>query len=276
MPEADPQPNAKTPGHSPFAEQLGRSPFADQLRVPQFGIIHLLIWSAVTAVLLKYYLAMMDEPIPHGSVMQFRAMRGLQCVYAIVLASTLTGSGVLIRARCYVAFKRLQPGHWIVLIVAIGSILHLAAWPLYRFSSGVGMTSMWMYLVSTATISTSIVAAYVCAIVQLRDAKRWKVLLGAKALGEGATAALSWLSLIMVLSSGFQYQAMIFSRSIQGCSSIGRVAIFILLLVVVALDFPRRASRDWLHWLGVGTFGLTYAIGFAWEVCYAFFRQTAL
>ena len=43
------------PGESPFAP---RSPFAEHYRPPRLGIIHLLAWTAATAVLLKFSMAM--------------------------------------------------------------------------------------------------------------------------------------------------------------------------------------------------------------------------
>lgn len=122
MSEADPQADVETPGPSPFAEQLRvSSPFAEQFRVPQFGIIHLLIWSTVTAVLLKYYLAIADESSFQESPVQLWLIRISQSLSAILVGSIVIGSGILIRARCYKMLRRLQPGHWLVLVVTFGA-----------------------------------------------------------------------------------------------------------------------------------------------------------
>ncbi len=54
MTDVDENRTNETPAVSPG------SPFAEQFQVPQFGIIHLLAWGAVTAVLLKY--SAIDNP----------------------------------------------------------------------------------------------------------------------------------------------------------------------------------------------------------------------
>ena len=191
-----------------------------------------------------------------------------------LLGSALTGAGILIRARCYTMFKRLQPGHWFVLIFSLNSILQLILWPFYKLLSGGGPEAMWVYLASSTVIGSLTLAAYVCAIVLLHDAKRWRILFGAKTLGEGTAVAMYAVGLVVALCSRQGYPSgMLFSNSMQGCSSIGSAVILVMLLVVVALDLPRRSSRDWLHWLGVGTFALTYAISIAWEVFYTFFYR---
>ncbi len=147
MSEADPQADVETPGPSPFAEQLRvSSPFAEQFRVPQFGIIHLLIWSTVTAVLLKYYLAIADESSFQESPVQLWLIRISQSLSAILVGSIVIGSGILIRARCYKMLRRLQPGHWLVLVVTFRALLNLIAWPIYRhflreFDVGLGLHS---------------------------------------------------------------------------------------------------------------------------------------
>jgi len=164
--------------------------------------IDLMIWTAVTAVLLKYYLAMIvDDFASHYSVALFWVERVSQCVFAIVSASTLVGSGILIRARCYTMFKRLQPGHWLVLIASLGCILQLIAWPFYDLFEAIGVNTNWVCFVSIAIISTLKFAAFVFAIMQLRDAKRWRVLMGAAALDEGADAALAGVSVVIAICS---------------------------------------------------------------------------
>lgn len=86
-----------------------------------------MIWCAVTAVLLKYFLAMQDESFFRNSPAALWAMRITQSFYAIATASVLVGAGVLLRARCYRMLRSLQPGHWLVLITALGALLGLLA-----------------------------------------------------------------------------------------------------------------------------------------------------
>jgi mannose/fructose/N-acetylgalactosamine-specific phosphotransferase system component IID len=101
-------------------------PFAQQLCMPQFGIIHLLILTAVVAVLLKINLAMEFDVAGDASSMQSWlswSRQFFQTIYAVLFATELVGAGLLVRARCFAMLGRLQPGHWIILISALIGIL---------------------------------------------------------------------------------------------------------------------------------------------------------
>ncbi|MFZ1934438.1 MAG: hypothetical protein WCB27_23605 [Thermoguttaceae bacterium] len=273
MSEADPQADVETPGPSPFAEQLRvSSPFAEQFRVPQFGIIHLLIWSTVTAVLLKYYLAIADESSFQESPVQLWLIRISQSLSAILVGSIVIGSGILIRARCYKMLRRLQPGHWLVLVVTFGALLNLIAWPIYRHFLRASSTSVWGYILGTTIAGSLTAAAYAVATVQLRDARRWKFFFAVKVLGEVATVILGLASLALSMLFHGRYSNLFFLS--QGYWSIGAAAILVMLLVVTIMDVPIRASRDWLHWLGITVLVAGYAMSLAWQAYYTFFRTS--
>ena len=165
MPQPDDQPAAATAGSSPFAEQLC---------VPQFGILHILILTAVTAVLLKLQLVLMDE--------QLRPRwQGIQVAYMILLACGVIGSGVLIRLKCYAMLDRLQPGHWFVLVFTLQGILALAGWAFLRcvnFDSGISPSRQWAYFIPWLLTNFLEAAAYAYATRKVQDAWRWKILLG--------------------------------------------------------------------------------------------------
>jgi len=260
MIEADPQPNGQTPEHSPFA---------DQLHVPQFGIIHLMLWTAVTAVLLKLFMALTDESLrqfPSGQAWVFQVM---QAVQVIMLASMLVGAGVLVRLRFYTMFKRLQPGHWLVLISTLEFILELAASLLFLLagSTGLRIPPVCMFVVFTLAA-----AAYPFAFFQLRDARRWKVLIGAKAIGAATAVALGVASLATTHFSHWSAPSSLWVV-IQYCPMLWSVAVFIVLLSAAALDLYYRTARDWVHWLGVVAHGLTSILTTAGMVYFVFFYQ---
>ncbi len=217
--------------------------FGGQLCVPQFGILHILILTAVTAVLLKLQLVLMDEQTKARPWLQ-----GIQIAYMMLVACGLVGSGVLIRLKCYTMFRRLQPGHWIVLISAFASILGLANWAFVRYFIDSGSTThsgnglWWIYRIFSVLIYLMEAAAYAYATLKLRDARRWKMLLGAMAASTGLSAIFIefWL-----LSS---------------------VAILLILLIAVFLDIPRWASRDWIHGLGVGIVGMSCCLNIGWRI----------
>jgi hypothetical protein len=265
MPEAEPQAAAEPLASSPFAEPLAPSPFVEPLRVPQFGIIHLMLWTAATAVLLKLYLALTGElnaQMPAGYYWMSRVSTALQ---AIVWASALVGSGVLIRLRFYTMLTRLQPGHWLVLIATLEFVVLLVTLSIYwllKSVEGVGMTA-WILIVQ-ALMSSLVAAPAVLAFVKLRDTKRWKIFMGVKAVAAVATVALTVLFTINVFFRTSLYSpggsSFLWMNAISVCMGICYVAVFIMFVVAVALDLWRRAARDWLHWLGVGIVGSSYVL----------------
>ena len=95
-------------------------------------------------------------------------------------------------------------------------------------------------------LAVGIMFAY--AAIRLHDATRWKVL-----LATGSAYALYWATPLMQFSTRGTVdfvQAYLWS---QACLP----AIFVVIaLVAVFLDWPRRATRDWVHWLGVSLWTL--------------------
>jgi hypothetical protein len=254
----------------PDADAQPSTPLAEQLRVPQFGILHLLLWTVAAALLLKYLLVLqkLEERFRPPLSFMDQATRSLN---AIIVASTLLGSGVLLLTRCPAKFKRLQPGHWLVLILTLNSILSMVEWVLYRFLESFGIQSMSTYLFSAAVIGIVLTVVSGLAIVLLRDANRWKTLIGAFALGRAAIGVVCVLCLVVpmdpyLFSSGLNW--------ITLSSTAWSAAILAMLLAVLVLDLPRRASRDWLHWLGVGVLGLLSAMALASRILERFFVNT--
>ena len=261
MQEADPQPNAET---------LGPSPSAGQLHVPQFGIIHLMIWIAVTAVLLKVFMALAGNSVQAFPSKQSWIFQVYETVYAIMLASMAVGAGVLIRLHCYTMFKRLQPGHWLVLISTLEFILGLALSLLYWLAGVMGPRTAALNHLGTLVYVLA-AAAYPFAFFQLRDARRWKILLGAKAIGAVTGAA---FALVFLVAHLFNYYSLSFFTAWNGmsyCPIIWSVAVFFVLLAAAILDLYHRTARDWVHWLGVSVLGLTYLLGFAVQIYFMFF-----
>ena len=90
--------------------------FEDQLHRPQFGIIHLLLWTAASAVLLKLHVAM-----GLGAVQGTRGLRAYAWVrrsfevgQVILVAAAFTGTCLLVQLRMRGVISQFQPGHWIL------------------------------------------------------------------------------------------------------------------------------------------------------------------
>jgi hypothetical protein len=253
------------PDDQPAAPDTGRSPFAEQLCVPQFGILRILLLTAVTAVLLKLNLALSDDLSRARLSEAYRwGIKIMQSLWAIVFAADLVGSGVLIRARCYKMFSRLQPGHWIVLVTALSGVLWLVVWPVSRLLGQ--EASIWVSTIVEATFGLPIAFAFLYAAVRLRDGWRWKILLSAKGLGAGAAAITAALSLVVAVIEQSGYPNYRFLGAIYSASVFWSVVLLILLFLAAVIDLLRWASRDWLHWLGVATLCLSGLITIGWWI----------
>jgi hypothetical protein len=240
--------------------------FADQLRIPQFGIMHMLVWMTVTAVLLKIYLAILPESFvarvqPESPML---AVQISQIIVAVLTASGLMGVAALVRARCWTMFGRLQPGHWIVLIFTSEDILRLIALLACRVSWQAGVSNIWAWLVTTVCSTSFLTVTLGYAIFRLRDALRWRVVLGVSALGNALTLAAATTAIILEANNSSS-TAFIANLALWG-TYLAPLLLVPLLILAAILDRRRRVSRDWVHWLGVVLLGLGSVHGFAWTV----------
>ncbi len=193
----------------------------------------------------------------------------------------LVGSGVLIRLHFHTMLTRLQPGHWLVLITTLEFVNQLAMffgyWLLQRsqHAGGDGTRALSILQGGAVLMGSLIAAVCLLAFFKLRDTRRWNIFIGVKALAAVMSVAASVLFLVTILFQSSQYSLGSFFTWITWinvCMTIGPVAVFIMFVVVVALDLWRRATRDWLHWLGVGVVGSTYVLSLAMLV-FSLFRK---
>jgi hypothetical protein len=227
-------------------------PGDSQLRVPQFGILHLLIWTALAAVLLKYNQAVhtLDTGL-RDPFMNSRVMTIQWVVTVILTASTMVGLGALIRARRSGRTGRFQPGHWLVVVSLVNGILALAVEPLYCVRSYSAGTAG---LFSGALVAERAIIAilYTCAAVRLRDAWRWRALFLAYAVVTWLWTVADttfFLATILPATNPSVYWGRCLSG--LGITLAGRIAILSCLVVATLGDLLGRTSRDWVHWLGV-------------------------
>jgi hypothetical protein len=256
----------------PATESLEAPGLTGQLQVTQFGIIHLMIWTTLTAVLLKVFMALTGDSIRQFAPGQQWLFQGLQAVQTILLACTLVATGILVRKRFYAMPKKLQPGHWLVLFstmeFALQMLVLLALW----VSGFLTLRIIPLSSIVSAVFITAVAAFYGFAFFQLRDARRWKVMIGAKALGAATGAAFGLLS-VVVAFVGLRPQYSALLGWLRYCPLLWPAVIFVLLLAAAALDIYHRTTRDWVHWLGVCVFGLTTAVTLAADVYFMFFFQ---
>jgi hypothetical protein len=247
---------------------------SEQLQVPQFGILHLLILTTITAVLLKVLMAFTGESFQESSPVLYWVSHVVQAMNAIILAATMVGSGVLLRLRFYTMVERLQPGHWLVLISMLDFILTfiltLAAVLLYWLVGVLALRIAGIYRAGVLITLALEAVAYGYSFWRLRDALRWKLLIGAKGLGLATAATLGTISLI--LGDPLSTWPSLYPWMLYG-SLAWSLALFLFLAFAASLDLWQRAARDWMHWLGVGVIGLNYAMQFVSMISFQLFFQ---
>jgi hypothetical protein len=281
---------------SPLA---GESSPAEQLRVPQFDVAHLLAWTTLTAILLSYSQAMEVLEMASGSpademtklsrrladeypAMGFWMAKIGRSISAILTASALVGFGVLVWARLRIKFRRLQPGHWFVLIATIQGMFSLTAWIFLNSVASDEERVEWSigYLAATGFI---VVVLYTYAALRLRDARPWKVLFWVKVVGAwigiASTMAILCLSAqarLVFLSPDGPWRPVasdLKSWWELGVSILWPSLLLFLLLTAAVLDIRRRTPRDWVHWLGVGIVAVGNLPPIALHVYFVFFHQ---
>lgn len=173
-----PQPAVK----SPFGPG---SPFAEHYRPARLGIIHLLAWTAATAVLLKFSMAMEmlrdvgDDTTPQGlKILQ----HVLQFVGTTTCAAGAVGACILLVAKIRRLPGRFQPGHWLLVIVTVAWLLPLVSWAFYALAEPAGSlvgSSSFRWLLAAYGLAEIVCAGmYLYATLASKDGKRWKICFG--------------------------------------------------------------------------------------------------
>jgi hypothetical protein len=242
-----------------------QSPFAEFYHPPRLGIIHLLAWTAATAVLTRFWLLMhtLEGPdsIEMPSVMEvFRQV--ISCIFSAANGAGVVGACVLLLGKLRRAPGRLQPGHCCTLIETTTFVLILTVWFGHVMIRKLGLQDSQYYLFDSEAwillgyggILVIRAVAYLVATVLLRDARRWRVTLGALS-AVSLMAGLGWIG-------GFFHNWLLSVAAIPLWRLIGGG----VLLVTVLLDLRRGSRRDWLHWLGVAIIFVDVLVSLAWMV----------
>jgi hypothetical protein len=238
------------------------------LRPPRLGIIHVLAFLALAAILilpntLAHYYGK-NTPIPNVPPGARFVWAGPQINLNLCRAASLVGLGVLI--VCW--FRRipgqLQPGHWVLLLQSIamlfGFLLEKTS-PLWfgNVSDTIKLHSMIkLQSILTGYLIFLVVVAYVLLILLLREAISWKALFASLAVMFAASG-------LFYFDHGMQiWMHYSFSGITLALSSV----VLFVLVVILALDRSNYPIRDWLHWLGLFLIGYQLALSIFQTVSY--------
>jgi len=229
----------------PLSSPPESCPSAQQLCMPQFGIIHLLIWTAATAVLLKAQLAM-GVTTPAGATIPtgphwISQLSGASC--AILLGAAVTALYILVRSRMDGMVPRFQPGHWILINHVSTGLLGTAWW--------VGCRLLW----TDDLLNASVPGAYLrlgvslflygFVAIRLDDTRWWRTAFGMYAVST-LLSGISISSLLFSIGASPVGAAMLVILS-GLCAIVG----FVAFLGAIIGDLRRKTRRDWLHWMGI-------------------------
>ena len=110
-----------------YVGPFGPSP--ELFHPPRLGIIHLLAWTAVTAVLLKLMMALefFSPPDELPRAMRIYSVTTLS-TDMMILAAGVVGTSVILCSRLRCITGRLQAGHWMLVTTTVVSVFSM---PLY-------------------------------------------------------------------------------------------------------------------------------------------------
>jgi hypothetical protein len=257
------------------------APF-DWYQPPRLGIIHLLAWVTVAALLMKFDLAISFFDTgggPRQTESYKLATNLIGAVNAILFSAIFTGGAVFfwdrIRRR---ERSRIQPGHWIVTISLILGLIELMSRPLqvwFRTGGQFSLVALFsLYLI--AVFPTSI--AYFVAAYRMPEPRRWKWALGFLGLEH---LGYSFYYIVTSLIFSHVFDSLRLSSNLSVMNLMGQVLEYFAFLIaayvllIAAFDFLKRLRRDWLHWLGVATPIILAMISIAWKFVVEFLVKSA-
>lgn len=249
------EPARPPPGTSPFGP---RSPFAEYYLPPRLGIIHLLAWTAATAVLLKFWMGM--EMLREAGDIAARpatemVRQVVSVIYSMAHAAGIVGTGILLLAKVRGRTGRLQPGHWLLPLDTAAALLAMSCWGLWVAAEAVGavdeFSSPW-FLGAYGLVGILCGGMYGWAALAAKEAKRWKALFAALAL--------------VCLMRGLSYVAVwvLDMYELLTTFPVGSLIVGPVLLLTLLVDQRRGPRRDWLHWLGVAIVASNILMSVAW------------
>jgi hypothetical protein len=262
--EEDPNPSADLPlpEKSPVERPLlFSSPTIEFYEPPRLGIIHLLAWVTVAAVLMKYNLALdvFHPSLDNESVLKV-IFKIFQAGSDILRAAILVGGVVFWLDRIRQKPGKIQPGHWIVGIESLRTLSIV----LMDWLHNTPYFSSYLVYFLYYTLTTLLVSlAFGWGALRLPEPSRWKWALGMFGLDR------LYLALNNVVVCFFTPPFILDWPLIKSYIQYSVAAFFIL---VVLIDLVKGLRRDWLHWLGAVSPIVSLLMTIASHVVHEFFH----
>lgn len=241
-------------------------PLSTQRWEPVFKPVYLVLWFAVAAVLLKVDAAV-DVALGRSTTIFGSWTTYVLQVDVLVLAAAVIGAAVLLWSSRGDIVRRFQPGHWILMNLAIVTLAGKLLWFVGRWQLSINQDAMLLGVAAIANVLGALLYGF--AAVRLQAALPWKasfwsfttlnvgvalavVLIcvrcnaGNRAVGLGALP--SWALPLLLLCAG---------------------VCVVSLVIAILSDHLHGTRRHWLHWLGVASIAASVLLPALWQVAVA-------
>ena len=214
----------------------------------QIRIIDLLAWMTGTALLMAGYQLFNQSRLSEDPLDQ-AASATLRLLYSSIYGACLAGATFVAWARIRPRAK-LAPGHWLLLIQAVGLIVGFSwwAWHSHWEDDLTGDTRLLWSEIFTIGINLSVGLFYLLLAGHTYDSPRWTALF----VGIGLVDLFSAGYHAVFAISFFYFDAYgLFSYPYHG-RAVFALVMLIWATIVAAIDISVKSHRDGLHWTGVG------------------------
>ena len=248
MSESPFAPGADAPNAAAAIEATGQS-------WPKISIFDFMVWMFFSAA----FLALYDSRDFEGSVkLLFRAQ---QIAYGITAGAQLAALLAVFRHRNSRSFGELarQPGHWL-LISPVSWLVMLLIDAVGRFLAG-GPTTQWgNWVYVLGSIVTAIAWGFACR--HFRG--RWRKFFFVSVV----VAILGSVSMLLLSTAIMQFYTLL-----EVASLILNICLVVMLFWILFAERSMRASRSWMHWIGVIGWLILQLWGFLFRILWQVFQS---
>ena len=232
---------------------------------PSLGISHLMVWTAFTAVVLTVFLAI-SPPEEDTVGLERMWLYGVRFAYSIIYGAALTGMMIFVRWIVTAkSFAVLQPGHWLLMLVAIGAMIDGAVaivikWfvePNWWRHSNAGFE---LWLLHQVVGYGAAVFVGIAMVILSRVERGWRLAFAGFVVLFGVECALSLIT-FLVERRTLRWDTPWYLP--HAGISVGGAIFTLIAFALIIVDHRCGIQRDWLHWTGLAV-ALALAVN-EWE-----------
>lgn len=246
----------------PVVAQAAAGPPPLPAPAPPLSIMHLLIWTATSAVMMAFYnlvMSLQSSSARESAQEMFRTpvMMTMQTLWAMGTGAYLGGALMFLSRRLRGMHFPVQPGEWLMVTFGIGNVINLFV---YLVLMGIVDRSgfRWFFIFHSARqlvhSAEFLIPALLC-----KDRLAWRVFFWVSAIVSLLSLGLVLVGMIDEMTFFRIFQPGIFRWIFLGLCSL-------IFLVAVVGDLRRRTPRGWVHWVGVASMAVLFVSNEAYYI----------